>query len=231
MKKTKVLILLSLFIIFLIVSIVCFSMSFEGYSIFALTVSIIFGVFGVRQYLQGKNPKQAYENEIKDILNTYDSILLKCNSVPNFDDRNIIIVESMDDLVDAQFEIRKPICFLKQTDNCSFMLLDEKEVYVYISKLNEEEPTPVEIEIQNMKYRQKANTDMDSEMLRDIDKTTIVKLSNKKSYRISPIRKKEAEVKPDVNQTAVEQNYSINQEELQEVAPPVIIDEVEILDL
>ena len=30
---------------------------------------------------------------------------------------------------------------------------------------------------------------MDSEMLRDIEKTTIVKLSNKKSYKVSPIRK------------------------------------------
>ena len=36
---------------------------------------------------------------------------------------------------------------------------------------------------------------MDSEMLRDIEKTTIVKLSNKKSYKISPVRKKENKVK------------------------------------
>ena len=40
---------------------------------------------------------------------------------------------------------------------------------------------------------------MDSEMLRDIEKTTIVKLSNKKSYKVSPIRKdkKKEEVKED----------------------------------
>ncbi len=229
MKNTKIVILLSLFAICLVVAIVFFSVSLTGYAIFSLTASILFGLFGLRQFLESKNPKDAYENEIKNILNTYDSILLKCNTVPNFDDRNIIRVEAMDDLVDAQFEIRKPICYLKQTDNCAFMLLDEKEVYVYIAKLDEEEQTPVEIEIQNMKYRKKADSDMDAEMLRDIDKTTIVKLSNKKSYRISPIRKKQEEKKSSLKESDYEAEYLFDTNELQEVTP--IQDEIEILDL
>ena len=91
--------------------------------------------------------------------------------------------------------LEKPICYLKQSENCAFMLLDEKEVYVYITKLNEDEITPVEIEINNMKYRKKTSSDIDSEMLQDIDKTTIVKLSNKKSYKVSPIRDKQGETK------------------------------------
>ena len=39
-----------------------------------------------------------YENKVKTELNTYDSILLKCNSVPNMDGRNIIKVETIDDI-------------------------------------------------------------------------------------------------------------------------------------
>ena len=39
---------------------------------------------------------------------------------------------------------------------------------------------------------------MDAEMLRDIEKTTVVKLSNKKSYKVSPIRKKEKKKTEDI---------------------------------
>ena len=121
----------------------------------------------------------------------------------------------------------KPICYLKQSDNCSFVLLDEKEVYVYVEKLHEEELSPVEIEINNMKYRKKENADMDSEMLQDIDKTTIVKLSNKKSYRISPIRKKQEEKKQSIPKAEYEAEYLFDEEELKDVQP--IQEEIEVL--
>ena len=130
-----------------------------------------------------------YENNIKNILNTFDSILVKSNTVPKLIGRNIILVEEMDDMVDAQLEIRKPICYYKQTESCSFVLLDDKEAYVYIEKLNNDVVSPIEIEIDEIKLKQKNSEDLDSEMLKDIEKTTIVKLANKKSYKVSPIKK------------------------------------------
>ena len=229
MKNTKNVTLFVLFVTGLIISIICYARTLTGYSILFLTISILLGLFSGYQYFQSRNPKSAYENEVKKILNTYDSILLKCNTIPNFDNRNIIRVESMDDLIDAQFEIRKPICYLKQSENCSFMLLDEKEVYVYIEKLNNEELSPVEIEINNMKYRKKENNDMDSEMLQDIDKTTIVKLSNKKSYKISPIRKNKEEKKTSIKASEYEAEYLFDEEEIKENVP--VKDDVEVLDL
>ena len=96
-------------------------------------------------------------------------------------------------MVDAQLEIRKPICYYKQTESCSFVLLDDKEAYVYIEKLNQDVISPIEIEINEIKLKQKNSEDLDSEMLKDIEKTTIVKLSNKKSYKVSPINKPHTE--------------------------------------
>lgn len=229
MKNVKSVILMVLFAVCFVLSIIFYARSLTGYAILFITISILFGLFGGYFYIQGKNPKSAYENEIKSTLNTYDSILLKCNTIPNLDNRNIIRVESMDDLVDAQFEIRKPICYIKQTESCSFMLLDEKEVYVYIAKLKEDELSPVEIEINNMKYRKKNNSDMDSEMLQDIDRTTIVKLSNKKSYRISPIRKNKEEKKESMKPSEYEAEYLFDEEELKDVQP--VKEDIEILDL
>ena len=232
MKKSYVMI--GLFVISLIGGFVCFSSSLVGYSILAFTVAAVFGLFGVNRLIGNRNPNQVYERKGKDLLNTYDSILLKCGSVPNMEGRNIIRVESMDDLVDAQFEIRKPICYLKQSESCSFVLLDEKEAYVYVEKLKEDDLSPVEIEINNMKFRNKENRDLDSEMLQDIDKTTIIKLSNKRSYKVSPIRKKNEPKEEQLEENDYTAEYLFDVDELQDVVPlqdvSIAKDEVEILD-
>ena len=193
-------------IMFLIFSILFVGVSFVllqkdkeyiGYAILGFTLAGIFVIVAVTSFFNNHNPNRFYESKVRDILNTYDSVLVKSSSVPKLDGRNIIKVESIEDLIDAQLEIRKPICYLKQTESCSFILLDDKEAYVYVEKLNEEVTSPVDIELKEMKVKTKSEEEMDSEMLRDIDKTTIVKLSNKKSYKVSPIRKKK-EVKDDV---------------------------------
>lgn len=160
-----------------------------GYALIAVSFGLILLIFGIKSILSERNPEQAYESKIKNIINTFDSILVKSNTVPKLLGRNIIFVEEIEDLVDAQLEIRKPICYYKQTESCSFILLDDKEAYVYIEKLNSDVVSPVEIEINDIKRKQKNSEDLDSEMLRDIEKTTIVRLSNKRSYRVSPVRK------------------------------------------
>ena len=65
----------------MIISIICYARTLTGYSILFLTISILLGLFSGYQYFQSRNPKSAYENEVKKILNTYDSILLKF--IPN----------------------------------------------------------------------------------------------------------------------------------------------------
>lgn len=162
---------------------------YKGYSILCFTVLILGVIIGIVFMFNGSDPTRAYENNIKTIINTFDSILVKSTSVPRLEGRNIIIVGEFDDMIDAQLEIRKPICYYMQKESCSFVLLDDKEAYVYVEKLNPNVISPIEIELNEIKLKQKKSEDMDSEMLRDIERTTIVKLSNKKSYKVSPIRK------------------------------------------
>ncbi|MBP5678338.1 MAG: hypothetical protein J6X28_00735 [Bacilli bacterium] len=227
MKNVKGIVFAVLCGTFFIGGIIGIKASLGGYSILFFTAAAIFLFFAVRYYSAGRTPIEVFEGEVRDTLNTYDSILIKCGSVPNFEDRNIVMVESMDDLVDAQLEIRKPICYLKQSESCSYALLDDKEAYVFIQKLNESVTSPVEIEIQHMKFKKRDGRDMDSEMLQDIDKTTIIKLSNKKSYKVSPIRKQEEE-KKEVKPKEYETEYLFDEDEIQEKKVPA--DDVELLD-
>lgn len=184
----KGIIFIVLAIIFSLAGIYLMNTDLKGYSVFSVSVSLVLLFMGITYVIDNSSPERIYSSNIKEILNTFDSVLVKSTSVPNLEGRNIIILESIDDLVDAQLEIRKPICYLKQNESCSFMLFDDKEIYICIEKLNDEVVSPVEIEINNIKTKVKNSDEIDSSMIRDIDKTTIVKLSNKKSYKVSPIR-------------------------------------------
>ena len=159
------------------------------YSIVAITLSGISLVFGIKSLMGERSPEKAYESKVRNIINTFDSILVKSNTIPKLVGRNIIFVEEMGDLVDAQLEIRKPICYYRQTESCSFVLLDDKEAYVYVEKLNPEIVSPLEIEINDIKRMQKNSDNLDPDLLKSIEKTTIVMLSDKRSYKVSPVRK------------------------------------------
>ena len=202
---------------------------FAGYAILGFTGAAILLVLGIFALFTSSNPTKLYENKVRNILNTYDSILVKSNTIPSLEGRNVVNVEKMEDLVDAQLELRKPICYLKQTESCSFILLDDKEAFVYVEKLNDDVVTPVEIELKELKIKEKDRDDMDSEMLKAIDKTTVVKLSNKKSYKVSPIRKKKDENVEETVETEVEEpkdsEVSIDVPETEEHAFQLVAEE------
>lgn len=189
-KYLKGLIFIGLALVLAIIGFVLNGTDYAGYSVLCFTGAVVLLILGISSVFTSNNPTKVYESKVRNILNTYDSILVQSNKIPSLEGRNVVNVERMEDLVDAQLELRKPICYLKQTESCSFLLLDEKEAYVYIEKLNDDVISPVEIELKELKIREKDRDDMDSEMLKGIDKTTVVKLSNRKSYKVSPIRKK-----------------------------------------
>ena len=189
--RMKGILLIVVAIILCTVSYVFLHSNYMGYMMLVFAIAAVIAFMGIGLFITGGSPEKIYEATVKDILVTFDSILIKNNEIPKIDGRNVIFVQSIDDLVDAQLEIRKPICYFRQTESCSFVLLDDKEAYVYIEKLNDDVISPLEIAIKDEKIKNKNKTDMDAEMLKDIEKTTIVKLSNQKSYKISPVRKKE----------------------------------------
>ena len=93
---------------------------------------------------------KSYDKKIHKILKTYDSILVKCKNIPILSDKNIIMVDSIEGLVNAQIETRKPILYFMEDDSVSFMLLDGNETYVYIVKANEAKENEVEKIINNL---------------------------------------------------------------------------------
>ena len=80
------------------------------------------------------NYNAKYEKKVNKILKTYNSILVKCRNIPITPDKNIIIVDDINSMVNTQIETRKPILYYQEDNSTSFMILDQEEVYIYMLK-------------------------------------------------------------------------------------------------
>ena len=201
MSKKSKLIILDMFILGVIVfGVYLIKNNYINYALIVFAIAVSFIIQELTYRFTGDTKEEKYETKLKKILKTYDSVLAETRKVPVIDSEKVILVNSLDDLIDAQLELRKMIYYFKQSDNCSFVLFDQSQANIFILKSNEEVISPLEIEINNnkIKNKNKNKNDIDEETLNEIDKTTIIKLPNDKAYKISPVRKqKKSNLKKD----------------------------------
>ncbi len=184
MKKEYILGLLICF--FGVGFIILFLNDLYTYCIIVGTIIAALGILLLSEVVS-KNKNNEFERKLNSVLNKYDAILVQ-SKLPELAGLNIIVVDKFEDLVDAQVEIRKPIFYMKQTESCSFVLLDQNNALVHIMKDNETVLAPIEIIMSELE-KAKKKEDVDYSLLKDIERTTIIKLENSKSYKVSPIRK------------------------------------------
>ena len=167
---------------------------------YLIVTGIIFAfafIFWIIGTVNSKDENKVYNSYLKEILKTFDSVLIKVTSIPDLGKRNIINVNSIEDLIDAQVEIRKPIYYYLDINSCTFMLLDDKEICLYVLRRNkyvvaqidgilQEEANQKRIK-QERDKKALENYNKDSSILESIENTTIIRFNNK-SFRVSPIR-------------------------------------------
>lgn len=209
-------------IIFVVGTIFLLGSDYSSYAILTATVAVILVAYAVIYYNESKDNYSIYRNKLRRVINTYDSILVKSEKLPELVDHSIIRVASMEDLVYAQMVIKKPIFFYEEEKSCSFVLIDDKEICVYILKANTDDITATEIIIDEIR-RQPTKINIDHSILDDIENTTIIKLDNCKTYKVSPVRpKKEKEYIKDITQVfeAIKyQNAEIKEDVFIEIKP------------
>lgn len=164
-----------------------FCSNLNAYNLFVIVLLIITVLSFMIYYKNTQSDDAIYESYLRKILKTFDSILVKVIEIPSFEGRRIIRVAGLEDLMDAQAEIRKPITFFEEDNGTSFMLIDDSEVYIYTLKKKNIDLL-VEEHIRNYKSQNRKNDY--SELFDEIDKTMIVMINNEKAYKISPIREK-----------------------------------------
>lgn len=180
--------------IFVFATIILLSTKFASYAILTATVAVILVSYTIIYYNDTKDHYTMYKNKLRKLINTYDSVLVKSEKLPDMEKHNVIRVASMEDLVYAQMVIKKPIYFYEDERSCSFILIDNPEVCVYILKADPESICSTEIIIEEIRKQPEQKVDFDHAILADIENTTIIKLDNKKTYKVSPYRPGERQV-------------------------------------
>ncbi|MCI8460012.1 MAG: DUF5305 domain-containing protein [Bacilli bacterium] len=210
MNRENVLITFVVAIVLEIVMILFLYFSDLGvYNLFVIVLLVITVVSLMIYYKSTQSADSRYESYLKKILKTFDSILVKVIEIPSFEGKRIIRVAGLEDLMDAQAEIRKPITFFEEDNGTSFILLDDNEAYIYVLKKKNVDLL-IDEHIRNYKLENR-KTDY-SELFDEIDKTMIVMINNEKAYKVSPIREKKNKSRGLFNRS-----NKINDEEIEEL--------------
>ena len=172
-------------VIGIVASFVLISKNMITYAIITGTISVVLALLLLSNLFHNRTPEDTYNKYLKDILKTFDAVLINSDNIPSTDGRSIIKVKDFEDLIDAQVEIRKPICYQRDARSSLFVLLDDKQAFYYILKVDDKEESPFD---KWLKDEEKAKLDFDKSLLKDIENTTIIKIDNNKSYKVSPIR-------------------------------------------
>lgn len=190
-KKTITICSIVALIILAIVVIVTLISDLTGFS-------IVFGAFFVvltvclAIYLREEPDEfNAFIKNKKKILRTYDSIIVEVEDIPNIAGKNIIKVKSIEDLVDAQLELREPIYYKNDNDSCFFILLHFNEACIFVLRMNDSVVSPTEQSIRYMKEETVDKTKEQENILENLEKTVVYKLDELRSFKISPIRNNE----------------------------------------
>ena len=190
-KKVLIVCVIAALVILAVAIIITLFTHLIGFCIILVTLFIILSVCLSIYMKESPDDYAVFIKEKRRILKTYDSVIVEVETLPNIAGKNIIKVKTFDDLVDAQLELREPIYYKNDNDSCFFLLLHYNEACVFILRINEDTISPTEQSIRFMKPDKKEDKSDYETMLEGLENTVVYKLDELRSYKISPIRKKE----------------------------------------
>ena len=216
MKKRYDFLLVGLFFLATVVVTIVFILTdLYDYLIVTVPLNVITGIWFIYQFSNiSINEQEVYNRTLKKIVKTYDPVLVNVDSFPKLNNKSVIKTNKINDILDAQSEIRKPIYYLIGKDSTAFYLINEDIFLIYFLKMVDDIKCDLELELNKEELKSSLNLDA----IKDFDKTVIVSANNK-AYRVSPIRDKE-EKKED---TKLKFKETVKEEVVEE---PEIIEEL-----
>jgi len=146
-------------------------------------------------------PDQAFRTKVKKITSLYEEILVKIEKIPNMRNRTFVNIEDIEKLVQIQSEVRKPIYYLENNNCVDFFIITKEEICVYTIKLESTIISPLEEYITEMEESKPSN----SNILEDIENTTIIKTEDGLVYKVSPMRKEKKKKKDDNSEIEIKE--------------------------
>ena len=205
-KFIKFIVLLVLTIVLLIISLFLLKNDLSTYAIVFITATAILFIITLALIPKEKSAEAEYHSRLKMILKKYDAILAEIGNTPNLEDKNIMLITNIEDMVDAAIEIRKPVYYKRELDYCIFSLLDNQDMCIYILKQRGDDSTPIEDFINNRKQsiEQKiSNSRTNKELM--MQKEEIIENENNSNINIS-----DTNINSDVDMNSNSNDLQIN---------------------
>mgnify|MGYP002620084881 CR=1 FL=1 len=187
-KKTITICSFIALIVLAVVIVITLLNKLYGFSIILGALFIVLTIFLGIYLRETPDEYTTYIKNKRRILRTYNSIIVEVESIPNIAGKNIIKVKTIEDLVDAQLELREPIYYKNDNDSCFFILLHYNEACIYILRLNDDVISPTE---QSIRYMKEEPDSKKESLLENVENTIVYKLDELRSFKISPIRNQE----------------------------------------
>lgn len=132
-KKTLILSVVTLATFFL--SLILLANDYMNMVPVTLTITTILFIYMAYKIFSKKDPTSVYKRTLKNILKSYDSILVYSKNKYDYDSNNVIRVKTMDNLIKAQEIINKPIIYVDLEKSSKFILKDDERLLVYTLKI------------------------------------------------------------------------------------------------
>ena len=161
-NKIKLIILILLLVLLIGIDLWLFYFKMLDYLLVLSVITIaliIFIMFEIKKIRMNDNKK--YDYTLKKMLKIYNPVLVETKNFPDIKDKSILKVGDMDDLLNAQYEIKKPIYYIKSEDSTVFYILDNDVILVCFIKKNENTLTSLEIKLDNLDNLDKIISDLE----------------------------------------------------------------------
>lgn len=132
-KKTLILSLITLVMFFL--SFILLSNDYMNMVPVTFTITGLLFIYMVVKIFTKNDKKAVYERKLKNILKTYDSILVYAKTKIDIDKDNTLRVTTINDLMKAQQLINKPIIYQAEEKSSKFILKDEDKFLLFTLKI------------------------------------------------------------------------------------------------
>ena len=191
-KNMDKMIMLGFFVLItFLISIILFFNDALNYFLVLITITVVLFSYLCVVVFRKNDSVSVYERELKKILKTYDSILVYSEDDYKIEDEQIIFVKSLNDLIKSSRELNKPIIYVNEEKSCLFIVKEENSLLVYIMKENDGVISKLELKLLKHISQYKNTGDGKTNILDNIDKTTLIQLKNNKVYKVSPVKKKD----------------------------------------
>ena len=145
--KNKNILITIIFILLTLFDIYLFIYKKYDFLIILIIITLITLIQLIRSIRFSKmSDEEKYKIEVSRLIKIYRSILVNVDELPNIN-KKLLKVNSLDDLINAQYEMKKPIFYILKEDSTMFYLIVDDVILFYLTKKEQEELSELEIKL------------------------------------------------------------------------------------